>query len=178
MPNDSHRDLPDVSLFASSGFNGTGYIYCQSDQTITGAAMCDINNINNGGLDFGIVGGTSASSPAFAGIMTLVNQYEANNGGTNRQGNANNVLYALAKKTGAAVFNDVTKGNSVLPTGGAGVGTNSVPCTGGTLNCSATLPSQTGVLGVLPGSTTEAWTAGAGYDMATGLGSVKVNNLA
>jgi hypothetical protein len=24
MPNDSHRDLPDVSLFASSGFNGTG----------------------------------------------------------------------------------------------------------------------------------------------------------
>jgi subtilase family serine protease len=178
MPNDSHRDLPDVSLFASSGFNGTGYIYCQSDQTITGAAMCDINNINNGGLDFGIVGGTSASSPAFAGIMALVNQYEANNGGTNRQGNANNVLYALAKKTGAAVFNDVTKGNRVLPTGGAGVGTNSVPCTGGTPNCSATLPSQTGVLVVLPGSTTEAWTAGAGYDMAPGLGSVNVNNLA
>jgi subtilase family serine protease len=72
MPNDSHRDLPDVSLFASPRFNGTGYIYCQSDQTITGAAMCDINNINNGGLDFGIVGGTSASSPAFAGIMALV----------------------------------------------------------------------------------------------------------
>jgi hypothetical protein len=91
--------------------------------------------------------------------MALVNQYEANNGGTNRQGNANNVLYALAKKTGAAVFNDVTKGNSVLPTGGAGVGTNSVPCTGGTPNCSTTLPSQTGVLVVLPGSTTEAWTA-------------------
>jgi subtilase family serine protease len=178
MPNDSHRDLPDVSLFASPGFNGTGYIYCQSDQTITGAAMCDINNVSTGVLDFGIVGGTSASSPAFAGIMALVNQYEANNGGTNRQGNANNVLYALAKKTGAGVFNDVTKGNSVLPTGGTGVGTNSVPCTGGTPNCSASVASATGVLVDPAHPATEAWTAGVGYDMATGLGSVNVNNLA
>jgi subtilase family serine protease len=178
MPNDSHRDLPDVSLFASSGFNGTGYIYCQSDQTITGAAMCDINNINDGGLDFGIVGGTSASSPALAGIMALVNQYEANNGGTDRQGNANDVLYALAKKTGAGVFNDVTKGNSVLPTGGVGVGTNSVPCQGGTLNCSSAVASANGVLVDPANAKTEAWTAGVGYDMATGLGSVNVNNLA
>jgi hypothetical protein len=189
MPNDSHRDLPDVSLFASSGFNETGYIYCQSDMTMTGAQMCDISNVSNFGLDFGIVGGTSVSSPAFAGIMALVNQYQANNGGTNRQGNANNVLYALAKKANAScassvseaatcIFNDVTKGNSVLPNGGVGVGTNSVPCTGGTPNCSATLPSQTGVLVVLPGSTTEAWMAGTGYDLATGLGSVNVNNLA
>ena len=188
MPNDSHRDLPDISLFASPGFDGTGYIYCQSDQTITGAAMCDINNVSNGGLDFGIVGGTSASSPAFAGIMALVNQYEASQGRTNRQGNANHVLYALAKKANASctssvskaatcIFNDVTKGNSVLPNGGVGVGTNSVPCQGGTPNCSATLPSQTGVLVVLPGSTTEAWTADAGYDMATGLGSVNAKNL-
>src|SRR5208283_2285171 len=178
MPNDSHRDLPDVSLFASAGFNGTGYIYCQSDQTITGAAQCDINNVSNGGLDFGIVGGTSASSPAFAGIMALVNQYEASNGGTNRQGNANNVLYALAKKAAAGVFNDVTKGNSVLPTGGVGVGTNSVPCQGGTLNCSSALASANGVLVNPANSKSEAWMAGAGYDMATGLGSVNANNLA
>ena len=189
MPNDSHRDLPDVSLFASPGFDGTGYIYCQSDQTITGAAMCDISNVNNGGLDFGIVGGTSVSSPAFAGIMALVNQSEASQGRTNRQGNANNVLYALAKKAGASctstvgeagtcIFNDVTKGNSVLPSGGVGVGTNSVPCQGGTANCSSNVASQTGVL-VKPGSpTSEAWTAGTGYDTATGLGSVNAKNLA
>ena len=151
--------------------------------------MCDISNVNNGGLDFGIVGGTSVSSPAFAGIIALVNQYEASQGRTNRQGNANNVLYALAKKAGASctssvgeaatcIFNDVTKGNSVLPNGGVGVGTNSVPCQGGTANCSSNVASQTGVL-VKPGSTTtEAWTAGAGYDMATGLGSVNAKNLA
>jgi subtilase family serine protease len=189
MPNDSHRDLPDVSLFASPGFDGTGYIYCQSDQTITGAAMCDISNVNNGGLDFGIVGGTSVSSPAFAGIMALVNQYEASQGRTNRQGNANNVLYALAKKAGASctstvgeagtcIFNDVTKGDSVLPNGGVGVGTNSVPCQGGTANCSSNVASQTGVLVKPDSPTTEAWTAGAGYDMATGLGSVNAKNLA
>ena len=80
-------------------------------------AQCDINNVSNGGLDFGIVGGTSASSPTFTGIMALVNQYQAKNGGTNRQGDANYVLYALAKKAAAGVFNDVTKGNSALRLG-------------------------------------------------------------
>ena len=189
MPNDSRRDLPDVSLFASPGFDLTGYIYCQNDQTLTGAPVCDISNVANGGLDFGIVGGTSASAPAFAGIMALVNQYEASHGGTNRQGNANNILYALAKKAGAScassateastcVFNDVTKGNSSLPTGGAGVGTNSVPCQGGSLNCSVPVGSGTGVLVDPAHTTTEAWTASPGYDLATGLGSVNANNLA
>ena len=188
VPNDNHRDQPDVSLFASPGFNGTGYVYCQSDQTISGAAACDLN-ANSGVLDFGIVGGTSASAPAFAGTMALVNQYQAAHGGTNRQGNANYVLYALAKKAGASctssvaeaatcVFNDVTKGNSVLPTGAPGVGTNSVPCQGGSLNCSVTTAGGNGVL-VDPGHTmTEAWTAAAGYDMTTGLGTVNTNNLA
>jgi len=28
VPNDSHRDQPDISLFASPGFDGTGYVYC------------------------------------------------------------------------------------------------------------------------------------------------------
>jgi hypothetical protein len=189
MPNDSHRDQPDISLFASPGFNGTGYVYCQSDQTISGLQECDMNNVTVGLLDFGIVGGTSASAPSFAGIMALVNQYEASHGGTNRQGNANYTLYALANKAGAScassktestacVFNDVTKGNSTLPTGLPGVGTNSVPCKGGTLNCSSALPANNGVLVDPNHTSTEAWTATAGYDMTTGLGTLNVNNLA
>src|SRR5229473_145412 len=188
VPNDSHRDQPDISLFASPGFDGTGYVYCQSDQTISGAQACDLNT-SNGFLDFGIVGGTSASAPAFAGIMALVNQYQPAHGGTNRQGNANYVLYALAKKSGASctsssteaagcIFNDVTKGNSVLPTGLPGVGTNSVPCQGGSLNCSVATASGNGVLVDPSHPTTEAWTATPGYDMTTGLGTVNVNNLA
>ena len=185
VPNDNHRDQPDVSLFASPGFDGTGYVYCQSDQILSGAATCDLNA---GVLDFGIIGGTSASAPAFAGIMALVNQYQATHGGANRQGNANYVLYALAKKAGASctssateavgcVFNDVTKGNSVLPTGAPGVGTNSVPCQGGSPDCSVNPVGGTGVLVDPSHTTVEAWTATAGYDMTTGLGSVNVNNL-
>jgi hypothetical protein len=184
MPNDGTRNQPDVSLFASPGFTGSGYIICQSDQTISGLPVC---NLNSGVIDFGIVGGTSASAPAFAGIMALVNQKEASpQNPAPRQGNANYTLYALQKRSGAScvssaseastcIFNDVTKGNSFFP---AGVGTNSVPCQGGTLNCSVSVSTQTGVL-VDPGHTsTEAWTVTSGYDLATGLGSVNVNNLA
>src|SRR3989441_11896821 len=188
MPNDNHRDQPDISLFASAGFDGTGYVYCQSDQTISGVGTCDLN-ASNGFLDFGIVGGTSASAPAFAGIMALVNQKQATVANpAPRQGNANFVLYALAKKAGASctssateaagcIFNDVTKGNSFLPTGLPGVGTNSVPCQGGSLNCSVRTAGSDGVLVDPSHTTTEAWTATAGYDMTTGLGSVNANNL-
>src|SRR6202008_4743256 len=118
MPNDSHRDLPDVSLFASPGFDGSGYIVCQADAD--GGIPC---NLNAGAMDFLILGGTSASAPAFAGVMALVDQYQAAHGGSSRQGNANYYLYALAKSVGASctssameaagcIFNDVTHGNS------------------------------------------------------------------
>jgi Pro-kumamolisin, activation domain/Bacterial Ig-like domain (group 3) len=185
MPNDNRRDQPDISLLASSGFNGTAYIYCQSDHTISGSPVC---NLNVGIVDFGLVGGTSAAAPAFAGIMALVNQKQAALGNSPRQGNANNILYALANKAGAScasgiaeaagcIFNDVARGNSVLPTGQSGVPTNSVPCQGGSFNCSVSVAGANGVLVDPAHITTEAWTATAGYDMTTGLGSVNVNSL-
>ena len=190
MPNDSHRDQPDVSLFASPGFDGTGYVYCQSDQTISGARMCDLH-ASTGVLNFGIVGGTSASAPAFAGVMALVNQKQSSNADpAPRQGNANYVLYALAKKAGAScassvaeayscIFNDMVAGNSFIKTRfGSSVGTNSVACQGGTPNCSVSTAGSTGVLVDPAHATTEAWTAAVGYDMASGLGSVNVDNLA
>jgi len=182
MPNDSHRDQPDVSLFASVGFNGTAYVLCQSDRI----GPC---YVNSGSVSVELVGGTSASAPAFAGVIALVNQKQSNTSNpAPRQGNANNVLYALAKTSGASctsslaeaancVFNDVTKGNTFLPTGKLGVGTNSVPCQGGSPDCSTAAAGGNGVL-IDPAHTTEAWTATAGYDMTTGLGSVNVNNLA
>jgi hypothetical protein len=188
MPNDSLRDLPDVSLFASPGFDGTGYVYCQSDSTLSGARLCDITNPAY--LEFGIVGGTSASSPAFAGVMALVNQYQGLHGGTNRQGNANYVLYQLVKKPAASctstaneaagcIFNDVTHGNSYIATEyGSSVGTNSVPCSSGSPNCSVVAVGNAGVLVEESSPTTEAWTVTSGYDLVTGLGSVNINNLA
>jgi hypothetical protein len=182
VPNDNRRDQPDISLFASSGFNGSAYIICQSVRT----GYC---STTSGGVSVTLVGGTSASAPAFAAIMALVNQKQAALGKSPRQGNANNILYALAKQSGAScassgseattcIFNDVSKGNSFLPTGQPGVATNSVPCQGGSPNCSVSVAGSNGVLVDPAHTTTEAWTATAGYDMTTGLGSVNANNLA
>lgn len=185
VPNDNHRDQPDISLFASPGFTFSAYLYCQKDLSFVSSC-----NLNNPFYTFQAIGGTSASAPAFAGVMALVNQYAAAHGGSPRQGNPNPILYALAKKSGASctssateaagcIFNDVTSGNSYLASHfGKSVGTNSVPCKGGTPNCSATVATTTGVLVDPSHTSTEAWTAAAGYDMATGLGSLNINNLA
>ena len=92
--------------------------------------------------------------------MALVNQKTGQ-----RQGNPNPVLYKLLSTAG--VFHDVTTGNI------------SVPCPGGTttLNCSKNTTGGFGVLTTAAGGTTIAYAAGAGYDLATGLGSVDVTNL-
>ena len=101
--------------------------------------------------------------------MALVNQAHG------PQGNANYVLYPLAAKNPAGcnssttattnsscIFYDVTKGNI------------SVACQGGKPNCSNLIAGGYGVMvsGSLP-----AWPTTAGYDLATGLGSVNVANL-
>src|SRR5579872_439966 len=96
--------------------------------------------------------GTSAATPSFAGILALVNQYQELNGVETRsgQGNINPNLYSLAQTT-PGIFHDVTAGDNI------------VGCVSGTPDCS------TGSLG---------YTAGPGYDLVTGLGSVDGFNLA
>jgi pro-kumamolisin-like protein/Big-like domain-containing protein len=175
VPNDNHRDLPDLSLFASNGFNDSFYIMCQRD--ISAVNSCSLINF---GYSFQAVGGTSVSAPAFAGIMALVNQYQVSvQNHSPRQGNANYVLYGLAQQQNTAntncnssaspaagcSFNDVTAGN------------NAVPCAGAAPNCSSLVSSVPGVLISTPGSTTPAYTSTAGYDLATGLGSVNAQSL-
>jgi hypothetical protein len=189
VPNDGHRDLPDVSLFASNGFDGTFYVICQKD--VTGVGSC---NLNAPFFTFQGVGGTSASAPAFAGIMALVNQSQATTTPPNpapRQGNANYVLYPLFQKQSSAspaincnssatpstscTFYDVTRGNSDFP---SGTGTNSVPCAAASPNCSSKVQGATnGVLVTSANSSIEAYTVAAGYDLVTGLGSVNIANL-
>lgn len=91
VPADGKRDVPDVAL-TSAGHDG--YLIYQE-----------------GGLY--VVGGTSAASPAFAGVMALVVQNTAA-----RQGNANIAFYSLASKQragGASVFHDITIGNNSVP---------------------------------------------------------------
>jgi hypothetical protein len=170
---DGVRDLPDISLFASAGFNGSFYIICEADFSPFGPfpgwnQPCSLTNLNIVGL-----GGTSASTPAFAGIMALVNQKTSS-----RQGNANYVLYNLAAQSGATcdssqpatsanscIFHDVTKGN------------NAVPCLQVTPDCGTAPLDGLGVLVDPKNPTVPAWTATTGYDLATGLGTVDAFNL-
>ncbi len=146
VPSDGKRDIPDVSLFASNGFLQNFYISCTAD---VASGRCDPNNPY---AYFLAVGGTSVSSPAFAGIMALVNQQTGE-----RQGNANYIFYKLAAQQ-PTVFHDIS------------TGTIAMPCQTGTTNCTtATSGHQYGIL--------SGYAATANYDLATGLGSVDANAL-
>ncbi len=162
VPTDNVRDLPDVSLFAANGNNYSFYPICATD------GDCQSPSGSNQVQIYG-VGGTSASSPAFAGIMSLVNQKYG------RQGQADTVLYPLKTQFPAA-FHDVTNGR------------NSVPCEilpAATPNCIAVTSPITVTLstggnvteGQIGTGTTPDYNATAGYNLATGLGTVDANVL-
>jgi hypothetical protein len=131
VPSGSMRLVPDVSLSAAGH---DGYLVEQEGSLY-------------------MVGGTSASTPSFAGLMAILNQYT-----NSTNGNPNAKLYSVAAKV-PSVYHDVT------------TGTNAVPCAGGSPNCSASAPSAN--VGKMNG-----YSAGTGYDMATGLGSVDAYQLA
>ncbi len=191
VPADSLRDIPDVALFAAvNSPTNNFYIICEASSNVpfTGQS-CNLTGAGTG-YNFAGFGGTSLATPAFAGMMALVNQSELAAGRGGRQGNANYVLYKLATAQGTSpgtsacnsslgptginsgcIFNDVTKGN------------NSVICDAGSPSCSNQGATGYGIL-VEPKSpnppfsaTTPGWTTTAGYDLATGLGSVNAANL-
>lgn len=161
-PGDGGRDLPDVSLFAAIGSpSGAFYVMCEADQVPAGYTSCDTADPQT---EFLAIGGTSGSTPSFAGIMALVNQATGS-----RQGNANFDLYAMAAKTGA----------SCNSTNGTGTncqfydttnGTIEMPCLKSSPNCNVS--NQNDSVGILSGYNTST-----GYDLATGLGSVNAANL-
>jgi uncharacterized protein (TIGR03437 family) len=126
VPNDNARDVPDISFAASPAHD---FYLVVSNGSVAG------------------IGGTSAATPVFAGMLALLNQ-------SLRQtkpglGNINPNLYRLAQ-TVPNIFHDVT------------VGSNIVPCAPGTTGCT---------------NGTYGYSAGPGYDQATGLGSVDMNAL-
>jgi subtilase family serine protease len=90
----------------------------------------------------GVAGGTSFGSPTFAGIVAILNQKTGS-----RQGNINPALYALSAANVGA-FHDITTGNNI------------VPCDRTTADCPTSGTAQYG------------FSAGAGYDLVTGLGSL------
>jgi subtilase family serine protease len=141
VPNDSSRDVPDVSLNAAAMHDG--YVVCSQGSCTNGFLS------SNGQPN--VFGGTSFVAPGLAGILAMVEQHLGTTGGL---GNIGPVLYGLANgPSSISIFNTIQTGN------------NSVPCSQGTPNC----PSG-GSIGYTASGT-------AGYNQATGLGSLNVANL-
>jgi subtilase family serine protease len=155
VPNDGKRYVPDVSLFAANGLNGSFYVICETD--IYGGCAGGVSNLIP-------IGGTSGSAPAFAAIMAMVNQKTQS-----RQGDANYVLYPLAARPGASCNSTGTIGSSCIFYD-VTTGTIAMPCVSGTPNCVTNVSGNQN--GVLSGYSTTP-----GYDLATGLGSVNAANL-
>lgn len=97
VPADNRRDVPDVSLNASGR---VGYLVTSSDNATRTPTTY-------------VVGGTSASAPALAGILAIVGQKTGY-----RLGNINPTLYGLANRqatTGTPYYHLITSGNNSVP---------------------------------------------------------------
>jgi hypothetical protein len=125
-PSDGVRDIPDVSLMAANGIWNHFYIICMSNpaEVSEGYATPCSDPVE----DWPGFGGTSVSSPIWAGIQALVNQKTGE-----RWGNANTMYYTIANTeygvsgnsscnsslgntiSSSCVFNDVTTGSIYLP---------------------------------------------------------------
>jgi subtilase family serine protease len=147
VPNDSARDVPDISLNAAA--NHDGYLVC-SHGSSSSDLPCSSGFLNSSG-EPNVFGGTSFVAPTFAGILALVEQKLGGSPNVGL-GNINPILYGLASGPNYnTIFHDILTGN------------NSVPCSQGTPNC----PSG-GAIG---------FTATPGYDQASGLGTIDAFNL-
>jgi subtilase family serine protease len=169
IPSDGVRDLPDLSLFAGDGAYGALYFVCQQDAVPPPGTACTLGTPTT---NFVGAGGTSFSAAAFAGMLALLNQATGTGqpGAPYGQGNPNQTLYVLAAKqqqaattcaanhppSASCIFNDITTGN------------NEMPCATGSPDCSSTGPN---------GPVLSSYASTPGYDLATGLGSINVQNL-
>ncbi len=149
------RQTPDISVSAASGTPGY-YIQCTPDQQTEDCAA------NGSAKTIGIqVGGTSASSPSFTGVIAILNQAV----GT-RVGNINPMLYQLeAANLSPSPFHDITGGSNAIVCGPAAADAGGPP-DGSTWPDSGCAPSGL-----------QGYNAGPGYDCASGIGSIDGFNL-
>jgi len=170
------RDIPDVALFAANGLWGHYYVVCYSDPGRgRGGVPCTGAPSSWAGF-----GGTSVAAPIMAGIQALINQKMGAS-----QGNPAANLYSLAKSacyptaSASCAFHDVTLGDMDV-----NCSANSPNCYGSAASSShggfGGLGGSSSAGGVLSTSTSSylpAYKAGAGWDFASGLGSVNVYQL-
>jgi hypothetical protein len=161
-PQNTYRYVPDVSLLASPNY--PGYILCTPQSGTT--SVCSPGGaagITNAVNAFSLVGGTSASTPIFAGIVTLLNQY-LSGPSSSGLGNINPMLYSLAKTSSNGAFHKIINGE------------NEVYCEKGTpagQPADVICPS-TGIFGFSAAN----FDITTGYNLVAGLGSVDADKLA
>ncbi len=198
IPGDGVRDLPDVSFFAGDGALDSAYLVC-----ISAVGSCTYTDTSeNTAEEFG---GTSFASPAMAGIMALINEKAgAAQGLPNAQlyKLASQQDYADCSAEGppgsSCYFHSIDQGTNAMPCdNGAPIGgTVYDPQTGEWVestqytgivspNCTAlntgdTVGTLTSSSVVTSGNSSGvAFNAGepAGFNLATGLGSLNVGNV-
>ena len=128
--------------------NNAGFLYCSSDTTQTGVTGSCANGFRDtAGTNLTVAGGTSFDVPMFAGMVAIINQ-KLNSSG---QGVVNPTLYMLAANatTYASAFHDITAGSNA--------------CLSGPTFCST--------------AGAASYSAGVGYDLASGLGSIDFDKL-
>ncbi len=145
---DGARDVPDIALDSAGGHDGL--LFCSSDTSFWPSgqqASCNNGFRDAASGNLTVAGGTSFATPIFAGMLALINQQQNSTG----QGLINPALYTLASNasTYTSAFHDIEGGDNKCDTG------ESTFCPNG----------PTG------------YAAGTGYDLATGLGSLDLNNL-
>jgi hypothetical protein len=179
IPSDGVRDLPDVSFFAGDGSLDSATLFC-----VSAVATCTYGTSATSNAFSLEVGGTSVASPEMAGVMALVNQNEGA-----AQGLANPQLYAIAKlqtysscsaegpPSSSCNFNSIDQGTNTMPCDYQGLALEGGEYPGAASpNCAALNSGD--VVGTLVSSgTTPAYNATAGYNLATGLGSLNIANV-
>jgi subtilase family serine protease len=165
------RYVPDVSLFASA--NLPGYIFCTPQNpfpqsgTPVYTSTCSVSIFDAVDRFGSLVGGTSVSTPVFAGIVALMNQYLAGPSSPGL-GNINPALYSLAKTSSNNAFHrGITGDNYVYCQPGQPSNQTVIP----SIKCPTTGTAIVGFSAANADATT-------GYNLVTGLGSVDANNLA
>lgn len=185
VPNDGVRDIPDVSLFAGDGVWGHYYIDCWSDVNNGGAPCTGDPSTWDG------AGGTSFAAPILAGLQALVNQSA---GGA--QGNPNYALYQLAAQqfgsggagcnassgnaaAGNCIFYNITQGDIAVNCGGSQncYGAQAGGGRGGFGRFGGGFGGANGALSTSLDSFAPAFGTAAGWNFATGIGSVNAYNL-
>ena len=152
VPADAVRDLPDVSFMSGNGVDASAWLVC-TDEPVTGtAASHNCAAQPDSSFNFSSFGGTSTATPAFAGMLALVQEKMGA-----RLGQATKELYDLYNgPQKSAIFQDVTQGN------------NSVICKAKTQGCQYNGARWYFLVG---------YDAKPGYDLATGLGSVNASQM-